>query len=151
MSGGYSSLFSTFMLALLFYECCSGRRTHRRRGRVSNLSAQKNPNLLWTRATPFWKSEYCNIVGRSGLCELVCTHETVGEFASWNNPTDQSGGNAVEGRWWALEQIFERWRHQYRYFIPSHPMYTTDRIHISSTVSASLTSKVKSQKRELYI
>ena len=31
------------------------------------------------------------------------------------------GSNAAEGRWWAFEQIFERWRHQYRYFIPSHP------------------------------
>ena len=48
--------------------------------------------LLWTRATTFWKSEYCNIVGRSGLCEFVCTHVTVGEFAFWNNPTDQIGG-----------------------------------------------------------
>ena len=35
---------------------------------------------------------FCNIVGRSGLCELVCTHVTVGEFAFWNNPTDQIGG-----------------------------------------------------------
>ena len=35
---------------------------------------------------------FCNIVCRSGLCELVCTHVTVGEFAFWNNPTDQIGG-----------------------------------------------------------
>ena len=70
--------------------------------------------LLWTRATTFWKSEYCNIVGRSGLCEFVCTHVTVGEFAFWNNPADQSGGNAAEGRRWAFEQTFECWRHQYR-------------------------------------
>ena len=65
--------------------------------------------LLWTPATSFFcgheqlpsfvdssisllKSEYCNIVGRSSLCELVCTHVTVGELAFWNNPADQIGG-----------------------------------------------------------
>ena len=47
---------------------------------------------LWTRATTFRKSEYCNIVGRSSLCELVCTHVAVGELAFWNNPADQIGG-----------------------------------------------------------
>ena len=83
--------------------------------------------LLWTRATTFWKSEYCNIVGRSGLCEFVCTHVTVGEFAFWNNPADQSGGNAAGGRRWAFEQTFERWQHQYQQCIPSHPMLSNDK------------------------
>ena len=66
------------LLSWAIYESCSGRRTHRRRGKVSNLSAQKNPNLLWTQATPFWKSEYCNIAG----CSSLYTH----------NPADQIGG-----------------------------------------------------------
>ena len=65
--------------------------------------------------------------GRSGLCELVCTHVTVGEFAFWNNPADQSGGNAAEGRRWAFEQTFERWQHQYQQCIPSHPMLSNDK------------------------
>merc|ERR1712105_279283 len=65
--------------------------------------------LLWTRATSFFfgleqlpsfvdssnsllKSEYCNIVGRSSLCELICTHLTVEELAFWNNSANQIGG-----------------------------------------------------------
>ena len=48
----------------------------------------------------------------------------MGKFAFWNNPADQSGGNAAEGRRWAFEQTFERWRHQYQQYIPSHPTIT---------------------------
>ena len=38
------------------------------------------------------KSEYRNS-GRSGLCELVCTHVTVGKIVLWNNPADPKGGS----------------------------------------------------------
>ena len=63
--------------------------------------------------------------GRSGLCELVCTHVTVVKIVHWNNPTNPKGGSL--GR--KVVGLFTIFRAVATpvptvYPIPSHPMIT---------------------------